>query len=365
MASATSRCSTTATSRATSCAASTLRPQSLKRWHFDTEVACCAPVFGGGLLLALRRRHLALRSRQRRETPARRGQLRPGAGALQRRQVRRRRALLVRHRVRAAPAAARVAVLPRWRTRSRARPAASPSPTASAGARTAARCTGPTRRRTRSRRSTSIRTAPRCPGVACSRSSPCVRRANRSMRYGGRPDGAAVDAEGDLWVAMYEGARIVQLAPDGALRREFELPVRCPTMPCFGGAGPEDAVHHERAPQPPRRRAGAAAAGRLRALDARRRARPAGQFRVDELSAGGWRSKSAAWDAPRRADRQHAKVVFADTLRRSFFGELSRWLIERFVGEFEGAPMHADRTLGIQVEMYAHRLGRDSRAAPS
>ena len=34
---------------------------------------------------------------------------------------------------------------------------------------------------------------------------------------------------------MYEGARIVQLAPDGSLRREIGLPVRCPTMPCFGG----------------------------------------------------------------------------------------------------------------------------------
>ena len=53
--------------------------------------------------------------------------------------------------------------------------------------------------------------------------------------YGGRPDGAAVDAQGDIWVAMYEGARLVQLAPDGSLRREVRLPVRCPTMPCFGG----------------------------------------------------------------------------------------------------------------------------------
>jgi sugar lactone lactonase YvrE len=55
-------------------------------------------------------------------------------------------------------------------------------------------------------------------------------------RYGGRPDGAAVDAEGNVWVAMYEGARVLQLAPDGSLLRELPLPVRCPTMPCFGGA---------------------------------------------------------------------------------------------------------------------------------
>jgi len=54
--------------------------------------------------------------------------------------------------------------------------------------------------------------------------------------YGGRPDGAAVDAEGGYWVAMFEGARVLRFAPDGTLTREVPLPVRCPTMPCFGGA---------------------------------------------------------------------------------------------------------------------------------
>ncbi|MEH0166355.1 SMP-30/gluconolactonase/LRE family protein [Roseateles microcysteis] len=53
--------------------------------------------------------------------------------------------------------------------------------------------------------------------------------------YGGRPDGAAIDAEGCLWVAMYEGARLVRLAPTGELLGEVRLPVRCPTMPTFGG----------------------------------------------------------------------------------------------------------------------------------
>jgi len=54
--------------------------------------------------------------------------------------------------------------------------------------------------------------------------------------YGGRPDGAAVDMEGCYWVAMFEGQRLLRLSPDGALLREVRLPVRCPTMPCFGGA---------------------------------------------------------------------------------------------------------------------------------
>lgn len=54
--------------------------------------------------------------------------------------------------------------------------------------------------------------------------------------YGGRPDGAAMDAEGCYWAAMFEGQRLVRLSPSGAVLREVRLPVRCPTMPCFGGA---------------------------------------------------------------------------------------------------------------------------------
>lgn len=53
--------------------------------------------------------------------------------------------------------------------------------------------------------------------------------------YGGRPDGAAVDAQGCYWVAMFEGGRLLRLAPDGSVRAELAVPARCPTMPCFGG----------------------------------------------------------------------------------------------------------------------------------
>jgi sugar lactone lactonase YvrE len=54
--------------------------------------------------------------------------------------------------------------------------------------------------------------------------------------YGGRPDGAAVDTEGCYWVALFEGQRVLRLSPQGEVLREVRLPVRCPTMPCFGGA---------------------------------------------------------------------------------------------------------------------------------
>ncbi len=55
--------------------------------------------------------------------------------------------------------------------------------------------------------------------------------------YGGRPDGATVDADGNYWCAMFEGARLVKLSPAGQLLQELPLPVLCPTMPCFGGDG--------------------------------------------------------------------------------------------------------------------------------
>ena len=54
--------------------------------------------------------------------------------------------------------------------------------------------------------------------------------------YGGRPDGAAVDVQGNYYVAMYEGGRLLKLSPAGELLAEFAVPAPCPTMPCFGGA---------------------------------------------------------------------------------------------------------------------------------
>ena len=55
------------------------------------------------------------------------------------------------------------------------------------------------------------------------------------VAYGGRPDGACVDAEGAYWCALYEGARVLRLSPAGGVLAELPLPVECPTMPCLGG----------------------------------------------------------------------------------------------------------------------------------
>jgi len=51
-----------------------------------------------------------------------------------------------------------------------------------------------------------------------------------------RPDGAAIDNDGNYWSAFYGGEKIVQISPDGALIAEYPVPALCPTMCAFGGA---------------------------------------------------------------------------------------------------------------------------------
>lgn len=56
------------------------------------------------------------------------------------------------------------------------------------------------------------------------------------VRYGGRPDGSAVDSVGIYHCAMFEGACINRFTADGRLVATLPVPAMCPTMPCFGGA---------------------------------------------------------------------------------------------------------------------------------
>ena len=51
----------------------------------------------------------------------------------------------------------------------------------------------------------------------------------------GRPDGAAVDAEGCYWSALWDGWRVARFSPAGELLQTVELPVQRPTMIAFGG----------------------------------------------------------------------------------------------------------------------------------
>ncbi len=51
----------------------------------------------------------------------------------------------------------------------------------------------------------------------------------------GMPDGLTIDAEGDIWVALFYGGEVRCYRPDGAPRGTIRLPVKQVTSACFGG----------------------------------------------------------------------------------------------------------------------------------
>ena len=53
----------------------------------------------------------------------------------------------------------------------------------------------------------------------------------------GVPDGATVDEAGCLWLAVFDGGRLLRLTPDGRIDREVAMPVPRPTSCTFGGPG--------------------------------------------------------------------------------------------------------------------------------
>lgn len=53
----------------------------------------------------------------------------------------------------------------------------------------------------------------------------------------GVPDGACVDAEGGVWIAMWEGGCVLRVTPDGRVDRAIPVPVAKPTCCAFGGPG--------------------------------------------------------------------------------------------------------------------------------
>jgi sugar lactone lactonase YvrE len=53
--------------------------------------------------------------------------------------------------------------------------------------------------------------------------------------HAGFPDGMTVDAEGNLWVAFWDGGAVRCFSPEGALLEELPVPARRPTSCTFGG----------------------------------------------------------------------------------------------------------------------------------
>lgn len=54
---------------------------------------------------------------------------------------------------------------------------------------------------------------------------------------GGLPDGATVDIQGRVWMAIYGGGKVAAFTPDGALDRVIDLPVSLVSSLAFGGPG--------------------------------------------------------------------------------------------------------------------------------
>lgn len=54
-------------------------------------------------------------------------------------------------------------------------------------------------------------------------------------RRPGEPDGLTVDAEGCIWMAIWNGWTVERYDPNGKLMTRIDMPVQYPTCPIFGG----------------------------------------------------------------------------------------------------------------------------------
>ncbi len=100
-------------------------------------------------------------------------------------------------------------------------------------------------------------------------------------RYPGRPDGAAVDADGGYWICGNDAGQVHRFTPDGRLDRSLAVPVAKPAMCAFGGAGLDTLLCHVH----PHRRHRSALGRGVRAATGRARPRGAHAARLTPESA--------------------------------------------------------------------------------
>ena len=58
-----------------------------------------------------------------------------------------------------------------------------------------------------------------------------------STAYGPIPDGATIDAAGDMWLAICEGGVVLRISPAGEVRQVIDMPTRLPASCMFFGPG--------------------------------------------------------------------------------------------------------------------------------
>ena len=56
----------------------------------------------------------------------------------------------------------------------------------------------------------------------------------------GYPDGLCIDADGNLWTAMWQGSSLIKYSPEGEILSRVKAPVPSPTCPAFAGRNYED-----------------------------------------------------------------------------------------------------------------------------
>ncbi|EPC02952.1 hypothetical protein L861_21790 [Litchfieldella anticariensis FP35 = DSM 16096] len=54
-------------------------------------------------------------------------------------------------------------------------------------------------------------------------------------QWGGSPDGAVIDRDGAMWLALWGAGKVVRLTPDARVVAEIHLPTSQPSCPAFGG----------------------------------------------------------------------------------------------------------------------------------